>query len=124
MPRCAVTRATRHWRLSATPCSPATRERISAISTFSTSRLSRTSRPTDHKAKTLQGGAKSTMKIESLRARQLIDCMCRPMVEVEVETEGGFVGRGAAPTGQSVGMHEAFVLRDNDPHVYNGLSVN
>jgi len=64
------------------------------------------------------------MKIESLRARQLIDCMCRPMVEVEVVTEGGFVGRGAAPTGRSVGMHEAFVLRDNDPDVYGGLSVN
>jgi enolase len=46
------------------------------------------------------------------------------MVEVEVVTEGGFVGRGAAPTGQSVGMHEAFVLRDNDPDVYKGLSVN
>jgi len=64
------------------------------------------------------------MRIESVRARQLIDCKCRPIVEVEVETEGGFVGRGAAPTGQSVGMHEAFVLRDNNPDVYNGLSVN
>lgn len=64
------------------------------------------------------------MRIESVRARQLIDCKCRPMVEVEVATEGGFVGRGAAPTGQSVGRYEAFVLRDNDPEVYNGLSVN
>ncbi len=64
------------------------------------------------------------MRIESVRARQLIDCKCRPMVEVEVATEGGFVGRGAAPTGQSVGRYEAFVLRDNDPEVYNGLGVN
>ena len=64
------------------------------------------------------------MRIESVRARQLIDCKCRPMVEVEVETEGGFVGRGAAPTGQSVGMYEAFVLRDGDPDTYNGLSVH
>jgi enolase len=64
------------------------------------------------------------MRIESVRARQLIDCKCRPMVEVEVETEGGFVGRGAAPTGQSVGMYEAFVLRDDDPDTYNGLSVH
>ena len=63
------------------------------------------------------------MRIESVRARQLIDCACRPMVEVEVETEEGFVGRGAAPTGQSVGTYEAFVLRDNDPDVYNGLGV-
>jgi len=64
------------------------------------------------------------MRIESVRARQLIDCNCRPIVEVEVRTEGGFVGRGAAPTGQSVGMYEAFVLRDNDPDVYKGLGVN
>ncbi len=64
------------------------------------------------------------MRIESVRARQLIDCKCRPMVEVEVETEGGFVGRGAAPTGQSVGMYEAFVLRDDDPDEYGGLSVH
>jgi enolase len=46
------------------------------------------------------------------------------MVEVEVGTEGGFVGRGAAPTGQSVGTYEAFVLRDDDPDEYNGLSVH
>ena len=64
------------------------------------------------------------MRIESVRARQLIDCKCRPMVEVEVETEGGFVGRGAAPTGPSVGMYEAFVLRDDDPDTYSGLSVH
>lgn len=64
------------------------------------------------------------MRIASVRARQLVDCKCRPIVEVEIETEGGFVGRGAAPTGQSVGMYEAFVLRDNDPDVYRGLSVN
>jgi len=64
------------------------------------------------------------MRIESVRARQLIDCKCRPMVEVEVTTENGFVGRGAAPTGQSVGMHEAFVLRDNDLEEYEGGSVH
>jgi enolase 1/2/3 len=64
------------------------------------------------------------MRIESVRARQLIDCKCRPIVEVEVEVEGGFIGRGSAPTGQSVGIHEAFVLRDNNPDSYRGLSVN
>ena len=64
------------------------------------------------------------MRIKAVRARQLLDCKCRPMVEVEVETEGGFVGRGAAPTGQSVGMYEAFVLRDGDPDEYDGLGVH
>lgn len=62
--------------------------------------------------------------IKSVAARQLLDCGCRPMVEVDVITEDGTVGRGSAPTGSSVGMHEAFVLRDGDPAQYNGLSVH
>jgi len=63
-------------------------------------------------------------KIKEIRARQLIDCKCRPMVEVDVITQNGYIGRGCAPTGSSVGMYEAFVLRDNDPHEYNGKSVH
>jgi enolase len=64
------------------------------------------------------------MKIASVVARQLLDCKARPLVEVEVTTDNGHVGRGASPTGSSVGMHEAFVLRDGDPAEYNGLSVH
>ncbi|WFU11782.1 enolase (plasmid) [Rhizobium sp. CB3090] len=63
-------------------------------------------------------------KIVSLRAQQIIDCKCRPAVEVEIRTESGAIGLGAAPTGTSVGMYEAFVLRDGDPASYNGLSVH
>lgn len=63
-------------------------------------------------------------KIVSVQAQQIIDCKCRPAVEVVVRTESGAVGRGAAPTGTSVGMYEAFVLRDGDPSTYNGLSVH
>ncbi|TIN74381.1 enolase C-terminal domain-like protein [Mesorhizobium sp.] len=62
-------------------------------------------------------------RITSVRAQQIIDCKCRPAVEVEIRTESGAVGRGAAPTGTSVGMHEAFVLRDGDPARYKGLGV-
>ncbi|MGW4246740.1 phosphopyruvate hydratase [Nocardia sp. NPDC004722] len=62
--------------------------------------------------------------IEHITARQLLDCKGRPMVEAEVRTSDGHVGRGAAPTGQSVGSHEAFVLRDNDPEHYCGSGVN
>lgn len=62
--------------------------------------------------------------ISKVRARQLIDCKCRPMLEVDVETVGGALGRGSAPTGSSVGSHESFILRDNDPNEYNGLSVH
>jgi len=61
--------------------------------------------------------------IESIRARQVIDCKCRPMVEVDVLTRGGALGRGCAPTGTSVGTHEAFVLRDGDAGEYRGLGV-
>lgn len=63
-------------------------------------------------------------RIVSVVAQQIIDCKCRPAVEVEIRTESGAIGRGAAPTGTSVGMHEAFVLRDGDPTTYNGLSVH
>lgn len=66
----------------------------------------------------------SSVTIQSIRARQLLDCKCRPMVEVDVLTEGGFLGRASAPTGTSVGMYEAMVLRDNNPLEYNGLSVH
>jgi len=62
-------------------------------------------------------------KIKSVHARQLIDCKCRPLVEVDVVTECGALGRGAAPTGSSVGSHEAFVLRDDNPSIYHGRSV-
>lgn len=66
----------------------------------------------------------SATTIKAVHARQLIDCKCRPLVEVDVITESGALGRGAAPTGSSVGMYESFVLRDNDPHKYHGMSVH
>lgn len=61
--------------------------------------------------------------ITSVHARQILDCLGRPMVEVDVTTESGAQGRGAAPTGQSVGIHEAEVLRDGPSGGYMGLSV-
>ncbi len=64
------------------------------------------------------------MKIASVGARQVLDCKARPLLEVEITTDTGHVGRGAAPTGTSVGEHEAFVLRDEDRSEYNGLSVH
>ena len=64
------------------------------------------------------------MKIASVIARQVLDCKARPLVEVEITTDTGHVGRGASPTGSSVGGHEAFVLRDGDRSEYNGLSVH
>ena len=46
------------------------------------------------------------------------------MVEVDIETSTGVIGRGSAPTGSSVGMYEAFVLRDGNCAEYDGLSVH
>ncbi len=63
-------------------------------------------------------------RIATIRALQVIDCKCRPAVEVVVTTESGATGRGCAPTGTSVGMYEAFVLRDGNPASYGGLSVH
>lgn len=65
-----------------------------------------------------------SFRIKSIHARQIVDCKCRPMVEVDVVTENGFLGRGCAPTGSSVGMFESCVLRDYDPNEYHGLSVH
>lgn len=64
------------------------------------------------------------VRIASVVARQLLDCKARPLVEVEITTDTGHVGRGAAPTGTSVGAHEAFVLRDGEPTRYRGRSVH
>ena len=63
-------------------------------------------------------------KIRRVDARQILDCKARPMLEVDVYTEDGVLGRGSAPTGTSVGMYESFVLRDGDPADYGGMSVH
>jgi enolase len=62
--------------------------------------------------------------IKSVFARQLLDCNRRPVLEVDVVTQGGDLGRGSSPTGSSVGMYESYVLRDGDPNEYRGMSVH
>ena len=39
--------------------------------------------------------------IKDLRARAIIDCKGKPLLEVDVITEDGVVGRGASPSGIS-----------------------
>ena len=56
-------------------------------------------------------------KIKHVHARQVMDCKFRPVIEVDVELENGIVGRGAAPTGSSVGSYEAEVK------LYPGISA-
>lgn len=64
-----------------------------------------------------------TYRITQLKARQVLDSKGRPVVEVDVITGGGAMGRAGASTGTSVGTNESFVLRDNDPNLFGGLSV-
>ena len=62
-------------------------------------------------------------KIKEIKARQVLDCKGRPVVEVDVVTEAGYIGRAGASTGTSVGANESFVLRDGNPRIYGGQSV-
>jgi len=61
-------------------------------------------------------------KISGIKAREILDSKARPMVEVDVWTNDGSMGRGASPCGTSVGRHEAFVLRDGGKR-FGGLGV-
>ena len=53
-----------------------------------------------------------TRAIRRVHGRQILDSRGNPTVEVEVELEGGAVGRAAVPSGASTGTHEAVELRD------------
>ena len=61
--------------------------------------------------------------IVDIRALQIIDSRGNPTVEVDVELEGGFVGRAAVPSGASTGEHEACELRDGDKSRFLGKAV-
>lgn len=61
--------------------------------------------------------------IKAIKARQVLDSNGRPVVEVDIVTEGGHLGRAGASTGTSVGVNESFVMRDGDPKLFGGMSV-
>jgi enolase len=52
------------------------------------------------------------MKIQRVRAREVLDSRGQPTVEVEVTLKNGVVGRATVPSGASTGAHEAVELRD------------
>jgi enolase len=52
------------------------------------------------------------MKIQRVRAREVLDSRGQPTVEVEVELKNGVRGRATVPSGASTGVHEAVELRD------------
>ncbi len=54
-----------------------------------------------------------TQEISAIVAREVFDSKGQPMLEVDVWTSSGFMGRGASPCGTSVGKYEAVILRDH-----------
>ena len=63
------------------------------------------------------------MKIEKIKAREILDSRGNPTVEVEVQLTDGTIGRAAVPSGASTGTHEALELRDGDKSRYGGKGV-
>src|SRR5580692_4875049 len=61
--------------------------------------------------------------ISEVRARQVLDSRGNPTVEVDVELDGGAVGRASVPSGASTGEHEAWELRDGEKDKYLGKGV-
>ena len=65
----------------------------------------------------------STVIIEGVLAREILDSRGNPTVEVEVTLETGIVGTAAVPSGASTGEHEALELRDGDKKRFLGKGV-
>lgn len=63
------------------------------------------------------------MKIENVKAREILDSRGNPTVEAEVTLESGVKGRASVPSGASTGEHEALELRDGDAARYGGKGV-
>jgi enolase len=64
------------------------------------------------------------LKIKKILGRQIVDSRGNPTCEADIVLDDGTIGRGAVPSGASTGKLEALELRDNDPSIYLGKSVN
>src|SRR5438874_13362385 len=62
-------------------------------------------------------------EIEAVLAREILDSVGNPTVEVEVLLADGSVGRAAVPSGASTGAHEALELRDGDTARFGGKGI-
>jgi enolase len=63
------------------------------------------------------------MRIQKIRAREVLDSRGNPTVEAECILETGIRGRAIVPSGASTGEHEALELRDGDKTHYLGKGV-
>ncbi|MGC9150197.1 MAG: phosphopyruvate hydratase [Microbacter sp.] len=63
------------------------------------------------------------MKIQKVKAIEILDSRGNPTVEVEIVLEDGSRARAMVPSGASTGEREAFELRDGDKKRYDGKGV-
>ncbi len=63
-------------------------------------------------------------RIESIKAREVLDIGCLPTVEAEVVLESGVMASAICPAGTSTGTNEAKELRDGDKEWYGGKGVS
>src|SRR5436853_1336322 len=66
----------------------------------------------------------TSLAIEFIQGRQILDSRGHPTVEVEVLLDDGTLGRAAVPSGASTGEHEAVELRDDDKKKWLGKGVS
>jgi enolase len=64
-----------------------------------------------------------TLRIESVRALEILDSRGQPTVRVYVVLDNGVVGTASVPSGASTGKREALELRDGDVGRYGGKGV-
>jgi enolase len=62
-------------------------------------------------------------KIDSVKAREILDSRGNPTLEVKVRLNDGVSGVAAVPSGASTGQHEAVELRDGDKSRFGGKGV-
>ena len=63
------------------------------------------------------------MKIQGVRALEILDSRGNPTVQAEVGLSDGTHAKAQVPSGASTGRHEAPELRDGDPSRYGGKGV-
>lgn len=66
---------------------------------------------------------KEFLKIEDVRALEILDSRGNPTLQVEVLVENGYIGKASVPSGASTGSFEAVELRDGDKTRYLGKGV-
>ena len=62
-------------------------------------------------------------RIDTVKAREIIDSRGNPTIEAIVVTTAGYAGRAKVPSGASTGTHEALELRDMDDSRFGGKGV-